>query len=61
MTQAREVDGMFFQLPNGGILARQHKIVFRITKDEAGMSISLADETLGIMLEIPFESVEDMF
>jgi hypothetical protein len=40
---------------------RKSKIVFRITKDENGKSISLCNELRGIMLEIPLEPVEDLF
>ena len=47
--------------PGGEMKMRRHKIVFRITKDEIGKSISLCDELRGIMIEIPLEPVEDMF
>ena len=61
-TQLREVDGMTFDMrSDGSMKMRHHKIVFRITKDEIGKSISLCDELRGIMLEIPLEPVEDMF
>ena len=61
-TETREVDGITFDVsPNGKTKMRLHKIVFRITKDEAGKSISLCDELRGIMLEIPLEPVEDLF
>lgn len=61
-TQMREVDGITFDMrPDGTMKQRFHKIVFRITKDEIGKSISLCDELRGIMLEIPLEPVEDMF
>lgn len=61
-TQLREVDGFIFDLRTDGTMRmRQHKIVFRITKDEMGKSISLCDEMRGIMIEIPLEPVEDLF
>lgn len=61
-TQVREVDGITFDMrPDGTLKKRMHKIVFRITKDEIGKSISLCDEVRGIMLEIPLEPVEDLF
>ena len=61
-TEIREVDGITFDMrPNGKIKLRMHKIVFRITKNEIGKSISLCDELRGIMLEIPLEPVEDLF
>ena len=61
-TEVREVDGITFDMRSDGtIKQRLHKIVFRITKDEAGKSISLCDELRGIMLEIPLEPVEDLF
>ena len=61
-TSIREVDGIIFDMrPDGTMKYRMHKIVFRITKDETGKSISLCDELRGIMIEIPLEPVEDMF
>ena len=60
-TQLREVDGITFDIrPDGTMKQRFHKIVFRITKDEVGKSISLCDEVRGIMIEIPLEPVEDL-
>ncbi len=62
MTQLREVDGLTTDMrPDGSMRQRKKKIVFRITKDEIGKSISLCDELRGIMLEIPLEPVEDLF
>ena len=61
-TRLREVDGLIFDMRSDGTLKRRmHKIVFGITKDEIGKSISLCDELRGIMIEIPLEPVEDMF
>ena len=61
-TQLREVDGLTIDMrPDGSMRMRKKKIVFRITKDEIGKSISLCDELRGIMLEIPLEPVEDLF
>lgn len=61
-TELREVDGITADMRlDGSIRMRKHKIVFRITKDEKGKSISLCDELRGIMLEIPLEPVEDLF
>lgn len=61
-TQMREVDGLTTDMrPDGSMRQRKKKIVFRITKDEIGKSISLCDELRGIMLEIPLEPVEDLF
>jgi hypothetical protein len=61
-TQLREVDGLTIDMrPDGSMRLRKKKIVFRITKDEIGKSISLCDELRGIMLEIPLEPVEDLF
>ena len=61
-TQLREVDGITTDMrPDGSMRQRKKKIVFRITKDEIGKSISLCDELRGIMLEIPLEPVEDLF
>jgi hypothetical protein len=41
-THEREVDGFIFDMkPDGTIKMRRHMIVFRITKDELGKSISL--------------------
>ena len=60
-TKLREVDGITFDMrPDGTLKHRCHKLVFRITKDEKGKSISLCDELRGIMLEIPLEPVEDL-
>ena len=61
-TTLREVDGITWDMrPDGTMRHRMHKIVFRITKDAQGKSISLCDELRGIMLEIPLEPVEDLF
>ena len=61
-TQLREVDGLTTDMrPDGSMRQRKKKIVFRITKDEIGKSISLCDELRGIMQEIPLEPVEDLF
>ena len=61
-TTMREVDGITWDLrADGTVKRRMHKIVFRITKDEIGKSISLCDEMRGIMIEIPLEPVEDLF
>ena len=61
-TQLREVDGLTTDMrPDGSMRQRKKKIVFRITKDEIGKSISLCDELRGIMLEIPLEPVENLF
>jgi hypothetical protein len=61
-TDIREVDGTTWVMrPDGTMRYRMHRIVFRITKDETGKSISLCDEKMGIMLVIPLEPVEDLF
>ena len=61
-TKLREVDGYTFEMqPDGSIRPKLSTIVFRITKDALGKSISLCDEERGIMLEIPLEPVEDLF
>ena len=61
-TRMKEVDGLIFDMrPDGKMKMRQHKIMFRITKDKTGKSISLCDELRGIMIEIPLEPVEDLF
>ncbi len=61
-TKLREVVGITTDIrPGGEMKMRMHKIVFRITKDDIGKSISLCDELRGIMIEIPLEPVEDMF
>jgi hypothetical protein len=60
-TAEREVDGITFDMRSDGTVRhRFHKIVFRITKDEIGKSISLCDELRGIMIKIPLEPVEDL-
>ena len=61
-TELREVDGITFDMrPDGTLKHRMHKIIFRITKDKTGKSISLCDELRGIMIGIPLEPVEDLF
>ena len=60
-TEIRTVDGITWDMrPDGTMKRRFHKIVFRITKDETGKTISLCDELRGIMLVIPLEPVEDL-
>ena len=56
MTKTRTVDGM---------IALKDKMAFipvtiRVTRDEIGQSISLADDRQGLMLEIPVEDVLDL-
>lgn len=61
-TQLREVKGSVLEIrPDGSNCFQLKTLVFRITKDQLGKSISLCDEERGIMLEIPLEPVEDMF
>ncbi len=60
--RSREVDGITIDTkPDGGRKMRKHKLIFRITKDEAENTLSLCDEIRGIMLMIPLKAVEDMF
>ena len=60
-TEVREVEGMSFVMGKHGFpVPVMRKLVFRITKDEWGKSISLCDEKMGVMLEIPLEPVEDL-
>ena len=60
-TKQREVDGIMFDTKSDGSLRpRFHRIVFRITADNHGKSLSLCDEQQGIMIMIPVESVEDL-
>ncbi len=61
-TQLREVKGSVLEIrPDGSNYFQLTTLVFRITKDQLGKSISLCDEARGIMLEIPLEPVEDLF
>lgn len=59
-TKEREVEGITFDTRPEAMKARRHKIVFRITDDEKGKSLSLADEMRDIMIEIPLEPVADL-
>ncbi len=60
-TTLREVNGhTYFMHPDGKMEAVPCKLVFRITKDKRGKTISLANEGAGIMLIIPLEPVEDL-
>ena len=60
-TKQREVDGIMFEMKSDGWLQpRFHRIVFRITADNIGKSLSLCDEQQGIMIMIPVEPVEDL-
>ena len=60
-TKLREVDGIMFDMKlDGSLRPRFHRIVFRITADNFGKSLSLCDEQQGIMIMIPVEPVEDL-
>lgn len=52
----REVTGLMFS-PKGYMPT---KITVRISNDAIGKSLSLADERIGFMLEIPLEPLEDL-
>lgn len=56
MMKLREVNG----LESVGHGLRQAIITVRVTADERGKSLSLADDRRGIMLMIPVEPVEDL-
>ena len=56
MTKSREVNGMI--VTPAGI--RFGTVTLRVTKDDVGQSISLADEKSGFMLQIPIEPVADL-
>ena len=60
-TTLREVNGLTYILHRDGRMeSTPNKLVFRITKDDAGKTISLNDERLGVMFVIPLEPVEDL-
>lgn len=56
MTKLREVNGMIVT-PVG---VRFGTVTLRVTKDDLGKSMSLADDKGGIMLQIPIEPVADL-
>jgi hypothetical protein len=61
MTTVKEVNGTTcIMRPDGQLVQILTTLVFRITKDEKGKTISLADEKLGAMFVIPLEPVEDL-
>ena len=59
-TEIIDVTGITFDIqPDKPTRMRPKKITVRITKDEKGKSLSLADELRGIMLEVPLEPIEN--
>lgn len=56
MTKFREINGMIVT-PVG---IRFGTVTLRVTKDNLGQSMSLADDKSGIMLQIPIEPVADL-
>lgn len=56
MTKLREVQGMIVT-PVG---IRFGTVTLRVTKDDIGQSMSLADDKSGFMLQIPIEPVADL-
>lgn len=56
MTKTKDVQGLHFTR-NAFVPCM---ITVRVTSDEHGKSLSLADEKLGVMLEIPLEPLEDV-
>ena len=57
----RETDGATFDiLPGQDTKMRMHKITLRVTKDETGRTMSLADELRGIMIAVPCEPVMEL-
>ena len=57
MTKFREVQGIIVTQPVG---IRFGTVTLRVTKDNLGQSMSLADDKGGIMLQIPIEPVMDL-
>ena len=57
MTKFREVQGIIVTPPVG---IRFGTVTLRVTKDNLGQSMSLADDKGGIMLQIPIEPVMDL-
>lgn len=56
MTKFREVNGMIVT----PVSLRFGTVTLRVTKDNLGQSMSLADDKGGIMLQIPIEPVADL-
>ena len=60
-TEVVDVEGFTFDIKTDTpARMRKKKITVRITKDEKGKTLSLADELRGIMLLIPMEPIEDL-
>lgn len=60
-TEVMDVEGFTFDIkPDTPARMRKKKITVRITKDEKGKTLSLADELRGIMLLIPMEPIENL-
>lgn len=65
-TKIRGVNGIIFAIGKKGKKAKPEMmvipamLVLRVTKDEHGQSLSLADENNGVMFQIPVEPVMDL-
>lgn len=59
MTKSKNVRGILLDMK---VSPAPHvrTITFRITCDEWGKSFSLADESRGLMLQVPFDAVEKL-
>lgn len=52
------VDGMVSCVTPKGAIMHPKKLCVRYTSDSIGKSLSIADEQLSIMLQIPFDFIE---
>lgn len=60
MTKTKDVKGIMWHNKNGNMYARPATITVRVTSDEHGKSLSLADEREGVQLLVPLEPLADM-
>ena len=61
MTRTRTVNGLITKIsPEKIEYIKPARLVVRTTSDELGESLSIADETSGVMMQIAIETVRDM-
>ena len=60
MARTIDVRGITWHDRSGFLSAYDKTITVRYTEDEDGRTLSLADEKLGVMLQVPFEPVEGL-
>ena len=60
MTKTKDVQGLIFIDKDGEMCVAETIVTARVTKDSSGATLSLAEESIGLMLVVPMEPLERM-